>query len=118
MDCLMDRNRLDDIRGVALHDPCSGRGCDGCNNTGTNYRVSVCDWVRMKDELLGEIDRLMHELNVVTNFKPDSEHVNQLPEAIRSYIHDLITLCDPGGLVQENAALRDQNAEVLAHIRS
>ncbi len=113
----MNSDRLDDIRGITLHDDCSGRGCDGCKNTGTNYRVSVCDWVKIKDELLGEVDRLVRELNVVTNFKPDPEHVNQLPDAIRDYIRDVQTLCDPGGLVQSNAALRGQNAEILNHLR-
>lgn len=99
MDRTMNKDRLKDIQGIALHGVCSGQGCDDCNNTGTNYRVSAHDWVLIRDELVGEIDQLTRELQAVTNFKPDPSFVNQLPEALRGYIHDLETLCDPGGLV-------------------
>ena len=114
MDRTMDKDRLKDIQGIALHGVCSGRGCDDCNNTGTNYQVSTHDWILIRDELVGKIDRLTRELHVVINFKPDL--VKQLPEALRDYIRKLETLCDPGGLVQENEALRVQNSELLNRV--
>ena len=33
--------------------------------------------------------------------------VNALPELIRAYIMQLETMCDPAGLVRENAQLKD-----------
>ena len=38
---------------------------------------------------------------------PTSENINTLPDPIRKYIHDLEANCDPAGMVQENAILKD-----------
>jgi hypothetical protein len=35
------------------------------------------------------------------------ENINALPEGIRKYVHELATLCDPAGIVQENILLKD-----------
>jgi len=51
----------------------------------------------------------MSDLN---NFKPTAEQINKLPEPLRKYIHDLETLCDPAGLVQENAYLCEVNEQL------
>lgn len=112
----MDSDRLNDIKGIAVHIPCDGRGCDGCKGTGTNYQVSAPDWVQIRDELVSEIDRLRYELRVVTNFRPTPDCINRLPDALRDYIHQLETICNPAGLVQDNVVLRDQNEQLQAMI--
>ena len=99
----MDKDRLNDIRGIAAHVPCNGQGCDICGGTGTNYRVSTNDWVRIKDELVSEVDRLARELRVVTNFRPTPDHINKLPDALRDYICQLETSCDPTYLSIDDA---------------
>jgi hypothetical protein len=38
---------------------------------------------------------------------PTPENINALPDGVREYIHYLETLCDPGGLAQENILLKD-----------
>jgi len=38
---------------------------------------------------------------------PTSRNVNELPEAVRSYIHSLETVCDPAGMVRENVIMKD-----------
>ncbi len=53
-------------------------------------------------ELLVELDRL-------NNFKPTPEQINNLPEPLRKYIHDLETLCDPAYIMQGNARLSEEN---------
>ena len=40
--------------------------------------------------------------------KITSDEINALPEHVRRYVRDLETICDPAGMVQEIAALRDQ----------
>ncbi len=45
------------------------------------------------------------------------EEINALPEKLRRYVHDIETICDPAGMVQEIAALKDQNAQLLAERR-
>lgn len=34
-------------------------------------------------------------------------NINALPDGIRKYVHELETLCDPAGIVQENILLKD-----------
>jgi hypothetical protein len=48
---------------------------------------------------------------------PDPEHINALPQPIRSYIHDLVANVDPAGIVAENAVLRDTVAALQARVR-
>lgn len=38
---------------------------------------------------------------------PTSENINALPEPVRKYIHDLQNNCDPSGLVQDVALLKE-----------
>ena len=40
---------------------------------------------------------------------PTADEINCLPENMRSFIHDLITRCDPAGDVAGIAFLRDRN---------
>jgi hypothetical protein len=47
---------------------------------------------------------------------PDPEHINALPQPIRSYIHDLVANIDPAGMVAENALLRDTVAALEARL--
>lgn len=42
------------------------------------------------------------------------DEINALPDRIREYIHDVSTLCDPAGMVQEIAALKDQVGQLSA----
>ena len=39
------------------------------------------------------------------NWKPTAENINNLPEKIRDYIKELETVCDPAGIIQDNACL-------------
>jgi hypothetical protein len=48
------------------------------------------------------------------DWKPTAANINALPESLRRYIHDLETNCDPAGLVQQIAALKDQVNQLLA----
>jgi len=52
----------------------------------------------------------MEEYAKICEFKPTSEQVNNLPEPLRKYIHDLETRCDPAGDVAELTLTRDQIA--------
>lgn len=47
---------------------------------------------------------------------PTTDNINRLPGPVRDYVCNLVTLCDPAGIVQENEALRRQNAELLRMI--
>lgn len=47
---------------------------------------------------------------------PTSENINNLPVGIKNFIHDIQTLCDPAGMVIENALLRDQLKECHDYI--
>lgn len=47
---------------------------------------------------------------------PTSENVNNLPVGVKNFIHDLETVCDPAGMVIENALLRDQLKECHDYI--
>lgn len=52
----------------------------------------------------------------VQHFQPTPRHINGLPEPLRRYIHDLQTICDPAGMVQEIHILRTQNEQLQAYI--
>ena len=49
-------------------------------------------------------------IGIPDDWQPTPENINNLPDPIRKYIHCLATLCDPGYLVQENAAVREENS--------
>ena len=44
------------------------------------------------------------------DWQPTGKNINNLPDPIRKYIASIETLCDPGYLVQENAAVREENS--------
>lgn len=46
-------------------------------------------------------------MKISDDWNPTPENINSLPDPVRSYIHDLSTLCDPTGIVQENILLKD-----------
>ena len=52
----------------------------------------------------------------ISDFKPNSKHINALPEPLRKYIHDLETRCDPSGDVQTIASLKDQRDALEAEV--
>lgn len=51
------------------------------------------------------------------SWSPVPEHINQLPEPIRKYIHDLETNADPAGTVAELTLVKDQNLMLQAEIK-
>ena len=50
------------------------------------------------------------------NWTPTPENINALPPDIKRYIHSLETLCDPAGLVQENALLKETVEALLKKV--
>jgi len=50
------------------------------------------------------------------NFIPTPKNINNLPEKIRDYIHDIEANGDPAGTIQENACLRE-NVKALSRER-
>lgn len=52
-------------------------------------------------------------MEINDDWKPTVNNINNLPRGLRKYIHDLETMCDPAGLVQENAMLRDDRDALL-----
>jgi len=49
----------------------------------------------------------LKSVEMTKDWLPTSENINALPAGIKKYIHDLETLCDPAGIVQENILLKD-----------
>ena len=47
---------------------------------------------------------------------PTADHINRLPEPLRRFIHDLETIADQGGMVQQIASLKDQVAGLLGRL--
>jgi hypothetical protein len=47
---------------------------------------------------------------------PTVDNINALPKPIKSYIHDLVSECDPANLVRENVMLREQVAALQIKI--
>ena len=50
-------------------------------------------------------------------FVPDAEHINALPEPVRSYIRDLETRADPAGDVAELALLKENNTALWKRVQ-
>jgi hypothetical protein len=48
------------------------------------------------------------KMNVLRDFVPIPEAINSLPDGIRKYIHDLETLSDPTGIIQEHAVMKNR----------
>jgi hypothetical protein len=53
----------------------------------------------------------------VEAWQPTVQSINALPEALRKYVHDLETRCDPAGEVAANAFLREQVRQLEASNR-
>lgn len=49
---------------------------------------------------------------------PDAQHINALPQPVRSYVHDLETNADPAGMVAENVLLRDLVEALEARLKA
>lgn len=63
--------------------------------------------------LLQRVRSLEGELARFNNFRPTPEQINALPEPLRRYIHDIETVCDPTGMVQQIASLTEQRDGLL-----
>lgn len=56
-------------------------------------------------------------ITIEDDWLPTAENINALPEPLRRYIHDCITLaCDPQGVILENYQLRQQVRAVEAMV--
>ena len=55
-------------------------------------------------------------IDIPDDWKPTADNVNALPQPLQDYIHKLVTHMDPAFTLQENAALRDQVAQLQAVI--
>jgi hypothetical protein len=58
----------------------------------------------------------MTAFTIPDDWVPTAAAINALPLPLRRYIHDLETMADPAGLVQENYELRLQAAAVEAMV--
>lgn len=56
----------------------------------------------------------MTTLTIDDDWLPTADNINALPDPLRRYIHDLETMADPAGLVQENYELKAQVRAVEA----
>lgn len=58
----------------------------------------------------------MTTITIDDNWTPTASNINALPLPLRRFIHDLETMADPAGLVQENYELRVQVRAVEAMV--
>lgn len=56
-------------------------------------------------------------MEIDKSWLPTPANINALPKPVRSYIHDLGTLCDPQYIMQENVLLKDENDQLRAKIK-
>jgi len=56
------------------------------------------------------------KLEIEDDWTPTAANINALPLPLRRFIHDLETMADPAGLVQENYELRAQVKAVKAMV--
>lgn len=78
----------------------SGLNCIACRNCGMDGPPA--------DTIAGARELWNGRVEIVpSNWIPTSENINSLPMPLRDYICDLETNCDPAGLVQENACLKE-----------
>lgn len=56
------------------------------------------------------------KVEIDDDWTPTAAAINALPDPLRRYIHDLETMADPAGLVQENYELRLQVRAVEAMV--
>jgi len=55
-------------------------------------------------------------IDIPDDWTPTAANINALPLPLRRFIHDLETMADPAGLVQENYELRAQVKAVEAMV--
>lgn len=63
----------------------------------------------------------MSTIQIPDDWLPTAPNVNALPAPLRRYIHDLEALCDPAGIVAQNALIMDQNralADLVGRLRA
>jgi len=61
---------------------------------------------------------MMNNFTTISDdWKPTASAINALPAPLRKYIHDVEAMCDPAGMVQQIAALRDQVDQLCAWLR-
>ena len=58
----------------------------------------------------GSVKMTNTHISIPDDWQPTGKNINNLPDPIRKYIASIETLCDPGYLVQENAAVREENS--------
>ena len=51
----------------------------------------------------------MAAIDISDTWTPSADNINALPEPLRHYIHDLETVCDPAGDVQDKFRLKTEN---------
>lgn len=56
-------------------------------------------------------------INIPKDWLPTSDNINALPDPLRSWVHDLETICDPSGMVRDNVLIADENAQLRALIK-
>lgn len=57
-----------------------------------------------------EAEQRARGYHAMLQWSPSAENINALPDALRRYIHDLETACDPSGDLRELFRLREENA--------
>lgn len=73
-------------------------------------RASLCRFIE------AELRKLVKKFVMTEDWLPTPENVNALPEPVRRYVHDVVARCDPAGLVQENAVLKDTVAALTKRV--
>lgn len=68
------------------------------------------------DEAMCIQHRPKETMTIGADWIPTAECINALPKPLRQYIHDLETMADPAGIIQENALLQDQTRQLDAMI--
>ena len=53
-------------------------------------------------------------VTIPPDWTPTPANVNALPMPLQRYIHDIVTICDPAGIVRENLILRGQVQQLTA----
>ncbi len=73
-----------------------------------NEIAMVPDWmmfaIHADEKYIKQLEAGMARLE---NFSPTAEQINALPLALRDYIHDIVTRCDPAGDVEARVLAED-----------